>query len=175
MDALHRSPGDRCRRAHHAAGDHHRQGPPGPGRGRLRPVPGRGGPVSRQPLNIDGYHVPVKGFTQAVQVSGVGQMVYVSGLTARQADGSVAAVGDAAGQAREIMRSLQRMLAAAGATLDDVVRIVTYLTDIADHPAVHAVRREFFGDEPPASTSVQVVLLYDERQLVEIEATAVLP
>jgi 2-iminobutanoate/2-iminopropanoate deaminase len=131
--------------------------------------------VSREPLNIPEYHVPVAGFTQAVTVSKVERMIFVSGLTARQADGSVASVGDAAGQARAALTSLQRMLEAAGASLDDVVRIVTYLTDIEDHPAVHAVRREFFGDEPPASTSVGVVRLYDERQLVEIEATAVLP
>lgn len=131
--------------------------------------------MTRDAYNIPEYLVPVDGFTTAVQVSEVGKMVFVSGLTARQADGSVAAVGDAAGQAREIMLSLQRILAVAGASLDDVVRIVTYLTDIDDHPAVHAVRREFFGDEPPASTSVGVVRLYDERQLVEIEATAVLP
>lgn len=130
--------------------------------------------MSRDAYNIPEYLVPVDGFTTAVQVSNVGKMVFVSGLTARQADGSVASAGDAAGQAREIMQSLRRILAVAGATLDDVVRIVTYLTDIADHPAVHAVRREFFGDEPPASTSVGVVRLYDERQLVEIEATAVL-
>lgn len=131
--------------------------------------------VRRDAINVEDYHVPVAGFTQAVQVAGGGRMVFVSGLTARQADGGVAAAGDPAGQTREILRSLQRILAAAGASLDHVVRIVTYLVDIDHHPAVHAVRREFFGDEPPASTSVQVVRLYDERQLVEIEATAVLP
>ena len=125
--------------------------------------------------NIDDYLVPVDGFTTAVKASGVGEMIFVSGLTARQSDGSVAGVGDAAAQARQLLSSLQRILGARGATLEHVTRIVTYLVDIEDHAAVHQVRREFFGDEPPASTSVQVVRLFDERQLVEIEATAVLP
>lgn len=129
--------------------------------------------MPRDTFNIPEYHVPVEGFTQAVEAADVGSMIFVSGLTARQADGGVAAVGDAGGQARAALSSLEAILAGRGAGLDDVVRIVTYLVDINDHSAVHAVRRELFGDEPPASTTVQVVRLYDERQLVEIEATAV--
>lgn len=130
--------------------------------------------MSRRTHNIAAYHVPVDGFTQFVEVTSPGRMIFVSGLTARQSDGTVGAVGDPAGQARLIMRSMQTMLEGVGASLDDVVRIVTYLTDIDDHAAVHQVRREFFGDEPPASTSVGVVRLYHPDQLVEIEATAVL-
>lgn len=125
--------------------------------------------------NIPEYHVPVEGFTTAVKVTGGYETIFVSGLTARMADGNVDKVGDAAGQARVLLTSLQRILAARGASLEHVVRIVTYLVDINDHYAVHQVRRQFFGDEPPASTSVQVMALYDERQLVEIEATALIP
>lgn len=121
------------------------------------------------------YHVPVDGFTQAVKVSAGGATwLYISGLTARDRTGEVLHEGDAAKQARQVLISLREILAEAGADLSDVVRIVTYLTNIDDHSAVHAVRREFFGNQPPASTSVQVSRLYDKRQLLEIEATAVL-
>ena len=62
-----------------------------------------------------------------------------------------------------------------GGSLDDVVRVVIYLVDMEYYPIVHRVRSEFFGDEPPASTCVQVSRLYDTRQLIEIEASAIIP
>ena len=74
---------------------------------------------------------------------------------------------------RLILQTLTRILADAGATPGDVVRIVTYLVDMRHHPLVHAVRRDYFGDHPPASTTVEVSRLFDERQLLEIEATAI--
>ena len=130
--------------------------------------------MPRSPFNVSSYHVPVAGFTHAVQTPAEGNLVFVSGLTARTADGGIAAEGDPEGQARKILQSLTAILAEAGGTLDDVVRIVTYLVDMGHHQAIHAVRREFFGDEPPASTTVEVSRLYDERQLLEIEATAMI-
>ncbi|HET8590562.1 MAG TPA: Rid family hydrolase, partial [Nakamurella sp.] len=104
-----------------------------------------------------------------------GTMLFVSGLTARLADGTVACLGDPAGQTRIILSALRDILREAGGELTDVVRTVTYLMDINDHSAVHVVRREFFGEQPPASTTVQVTRLFDERQLLEIEATAIIP
>lgn len=132
-------------------------------------------PLTLSIVNIPGYHVPVPGFTQAVKASvGGATWLYVSGLTSRDSTGEILHVGDAAKQARQILVSLKAILAQCGGDLTDVVRIVTYLTNIDHHPAVHAVRREFFGDDPPASTSVEVSRLYDQRQLIEIEATAIL-
>lgn len=126
----------------------------------------------RDAINVSSYHVPVEGFSQAVRAGSRGELVFVSGLTARAADGEVGPVGDAAGQARRILQALDNILREAGGSLDDVVRTVTYLMDIRHHAEVHAVRREFFGDAPPASTTVQVSRLYHEDQLLEIEATA---
>jgi 2-iminobutanoate/2-iminopropanoate deaminase len=131
--------------------------------------------TTRDAVNVTSYDVPVEGFSQAVRVSAEGQLLFVSGLTARSADGSIGPVGDPGGQTRTLLVALQAILREAGADLDDVVRIVTYLVDIRHHQQVHAVRREFFGDVPPASTTVQVTRLYDERQLIELEATAVIP
>ena len=131
--------------------------------------------MTRRCVNIKDYLVPVDGFTQAVVVPGPPKMIFVSGLTARQGDGSIAHIGDAAGQTREILESLSRILEAAEASPDDVVRMVTYLVDMADHESVHRIRTEYFGGAPPASTSVEVSQLYDHRQLVEMEFTAVVP
>ena len=130
--------------------------------------------MPRQVFNSSRYHVPVPGFTQAVLAPARGTFVFVSGITARTADGTIVAVGDIEGQTRQVLENLKTILVEVGGDLEDVVRIVTYLRDMKDHPTVHALRREYFGDNPPASTSVQVSRLFDERQLIEIEATAIL-
>jgi 2-iminobutanoate/2-iminopropanoate deaminase len=130
--------------------------------------------MARDVINSRLYHVPVAGFTQAVQAPAAGKLVFVSGITARNADGKIEGVGDPAAQAKRILENLRIILAEAGGSLDDVVRIVTYLRDMQHHPAVHAVRHQYFGDSPPASTTVEVSRLFDESQLVEIEATAII-
>ena len=126
---------------------------------------------------IDGaaYGVPIAGFTHAVEVSGDCRFVFVSGVTARDAEGRIAGVGDLAGQTRQVYENLERILAEAGATLDDVVRVVTYLRRMDDYPAMHAVRRRYWPEHAPASTTVEVGQLYDPDQLLEVEVTAVVP
>jgi enamine deaminase RidA (YjgF/YER057c/UK114 family) len=130
--------------------------------------------MPRQVVNSARYHVPVRGFTQAVTAPSSGTLVFVSGLTARNADGTIVAEGDTRGQTRQIFENLKVILKEVGGTLDDVVRTVQYLKDMRDHPQMQEVKREYFGDRPPASTSVEVSRLFDERQLIEIEATAVI-
>jgi len=58
--------------------------------------------------------------------------------------------------------------------LDDVVRIVTYLRDMGDYSSMEDVRREYFGERPPASTTLEISRLFHPDQLIEVEATAVL-
>ena len=131
--------------------------------------------MPRQIVNSSAYHVPVVGFTQAVRAPADGDFLFVSGLTARTADGTIVAEGDIGGQTRQVLDNLRTILKEAGGSLDDVVRIVTYLRHADDHPLVHAIRVEYFGPQPPASTTVTVTRLFDERQLIELEATALLP
>jgi enamine deaminase RidA (YjgF/YER057c/UK114 family) len=129
----------------------------------------------RQVVNSPAYGVPLAGFSHAVRVPRGADLLFVSGLTSRTADGDIVHEGDIAGQTRQVITNLRAILAEVGADLGDVVRIVTYLRNIEDHAIVHAVRREFFGDAPPASTTVEISRLFDERQLIELEATASLP
>ncbi len=131
--------------------------------------------MPREPFNSHRYHVPVPGFTQAVKAPARGTFLFISGLTARTDDGTIVAEGDIRGQTRKVLENMKAILEDAGGSMADVVRIVTYLRDSREHLAVHEVRREFFGDTPPASTTVQIGRLFDERQLIEIEATALLP
>jgi len=104
-----------------------------------------------------------------------GRMVFVSGMTARAPDGSVVGEGDIAAQTRRVCERVQAAVEAAGGTLDDVAQVIVYVMDVGDFDAIHAIRREFFESEPPASTMVQVARLVDPRCLIEISAIAVLP
>jgi enamine deaminase RidA (YjgF/YER057c/UK114 family) len=126
----------------------------------------------RRAANSSRYHVPISGFSQSIVVPADGTFIFASGLTARTADGTVVAVGDYAGQTRQILENLRVILAESGASLDDVVALHTFMRDITQWQAVQSVWEEYWGGTFPASTAVQIVRLFDERQLIEIEAIA---
>jgi 2-iminobutanoate/2-iminopropanoate deaminase len=128
--------------------------------------------LPRNPVNSSRYSLPIQGFSQAVVATTPGRFVFVSGLTARSADGTIVAVGDLQGQVKQVMENLRIVLEAAGASLDDVVRIHTYVRDISNFEPIESCWREYWGEVWPASTLVQIARLFDERQLIEIEATA---
>jgi 2-iminobutanoate/2-iminopropanoate deaminase len=106
-------------------------------------------------------------------VARVGNTLYVAGQVSRGSDGKVVAPNDAAGQAEQVYDNLERALAAAGATLRDVVKITTFLTDRADSAAVTKVRFARFGDHRPPHTGLIVQLGGPEIKL-EVEVIAVL-
>ncbi len=129
--------------------------------------------MSKEILHSDQLPPPVGVFSQAVRVPAQGHVIYVSGLTARNVDGTTHAPGDVRAQTRRVLDNLRVILAAGGATLDDVVRVVVYIRDMGDFKAIHEVRAEYFTQDPPASTMVEVSRLVAADMLIEIEATAV--
>ncbi|MBI1257901.1 MAG: hypothetical protein GC204_10555 [Chloroflexi bacterium] len=76
-------------------------------------------------------------------------------------------------QTRQVFENLKAILEAAGSSLDKVVKVNVYLTDINDFAAMNEVYASFFGAEPPARTTVQVAKL-PLGLIVEIEATALI-
>ncbi len=111
--------------------------------------------------------------SQGVEVT-AGKMVFVSGQVARDLDGSVAGVGDITAQTRKVLQNMQAVLAESGATMDDVVKVTVFVTNLEQHfAAIHKVRSEFFKSDYPASTMVEVKSLVHEDMLIEIEAIAV--
>jgi len=79
-----------------------------------------------------------------------------------------------ADQARHCLTSLERVCAAAGATLADAVRVGVFLTDMAAFAEVNEVYATFFSGEPPARTTVGVAALPGGAQL-EMDAVVALP
>ena len=110
------------------------------------------------------------GYCRAVRV---GKLIHVAGTTAVDAEGAVVAPGDAYGQARHILGTIERALLELGATMGDVVRTRMFVTDIGQWQAIGKAHGEWFADIRPAATMVQVAALIDPALLVEIEVDAI--
>ncbi|RBY85535.1 RidA family protein [Blastococcus sp. TF02A-30] len=108
-------------------------------------------------------------------VTDPGRMVFTAGACPLDADGRTVAVGDVAGQARQVMANLTTALEGAGAGLGDVLKTTVYVatTERADLVAAWDVVRAAFGDHDAPSTLVGVTVLGHPDQLVEVEAVAV--
>jgi len=102
-----------------------------------------------------------------------GKLVFVSGLLARNRDGEIVGKGNMAAQIRQVGENLKVALAAAGATLANLVRTQTFTTDIDEFFKHVDVRMEYFGVALPTSTTVEVRRLSHPDFLVEVEAIAV--
>ena len=103
-----------------------------------------------------------------------GDLIFVSGQLAIDDDFKLVAKGDVAGQARKVFDNIQRVLAEAGGTLQDVVQVQVFVMDMKDRETITPVRREYFGENRPVSTLVQVSKLAVEGALLEVNAIAAL-
>jgi reactive intermediate/imine deaminase len=108
------------------------------------------------------------------EVSG-GRLIYVAGQVPADAEGRTVARGDVVGQTRQVLENIRAVLAEAGATPADVIKITIFSTDIRNRDAINKARGEFFKPPYPASTQVGVAALADPDFLVEIEAVAFVP
>ena len=123
-------------------------------------------------IHSDELSEPVGVFVQATRAPAGSDAVHVSGLTSRNKDGSTFAPNDVKEQTRHILTNLEKILAAAGANLEDVAKVTVYITNMDDFDAIHEVRREFFRHSRPASAMVEVSRLVQDDMVIEIEAVA---
>lgn len=105
----------------------------------------------------------------------VGDTVYIAGHTALAPDGSVVHPGDPETQMRFTLDGIAATLATVGATLNDIVQIRIYLTDLRDRERVLAIRRQYFTAPYPASTLLGVTALALEGLTVEVDGVAIIP
>ena len=113
----------------------------------------------------------VVGYSRAVRV---GNIVEVAGTTAVDGDALVGE-GDIYLQTQFILQKIGKALEQAGSSLEHVVRTRMFITDISLWEEAGRAHGEVFSSIKPASTMVEVSALIDQRLLIEIEATAIIP
>ena len=127
--------------------------------------------MPRQPITTTDAPAAIGPYSQAVRA---GATVYLSGQIALDpATGSVVEGGIDA-QARRAFENLRAVCAAAGGSLDDVVRLGLYLTDLGEFAAVNAVMAEYFSAPYPARSTIEVSAL-PKGVVFEVDAVLVLP
>jgi 2-iminobutanoate/2-iminopropanoate deaminase len=112
-------------------------------------------------------------FSHATMVAARGRLVFISGMTARRADGTIAGIGDIEAQTRQVCENVKAAVEQAGGTMDDICRVDVYVRNMEHFDLIHKVRRDYFKAPPPASTMVEVTKMTSPDYLIEINAIAV--
>ena len=131
--------------------------------------------MPKREIHTDALAKPNGYFSQAVEADRGGRLVFISGMTARRADGTIAGVGDVEAQTRQVCENLKAAVEAAGGTLADICRVDVYVRNMEHFDVIHRVRREYFPPPAPASTMVEVNKFTSPDYLIEINAIAVVP
>jgi 2-aminomuconate deaminase len=128
-----------------------------------------------------GHLVGVPEFAQYSRVRAAGGLLFVAGISSRQPDNSVkgarqdasgALITDVRAQTEGAIENLGSVLAAWGATLEDVVDVTVFLVDMADYRGFNETWNRYFTTTGPARTTVAVRQLPDAQLIVELKAIA---
>ena len=103
-----------------------------------------------------------------------GRIIFISGMTSRRPDGTIAGVGDIEAQTHQVCQNVKAAVEAAGGTMDDICRVDVYVRNMEHFEKIHKVRREYFKPPAPASTMVEITKMTSPEYLIEINAIAVL-
>jgi 2-iminobutanoate/2-iminopropanoate deaminase len=132
-------------------------------------------PVKRRNIQPEGLHkrrVNDLVLYSHVVVAEPRRLVFISGQVARDVSGKIIGVGDMRAQLRQTLENLKTALEAAGASLADLLRTNTYVTDIDEYFKHVDIRMEYYTHAMPTSTTVEVRRLAQPELLVEIDAIA---
>jgi len=129
--------------------------------------------LKKKDLSPKNFTVKTGSYSHGLSVSdGHTKWIFVTGQIAMNANGDVVSPGNIAGQAEFIFENIKKILAEAGASLDDVVKAQLFLTDMALFSQVSPVRNKYFANSQPVSTMVEVSKLVKEGCMLEIEVIA---
>lgn len=121
-----------------------------------------------QPMGVS---TPSGSWSQGVKV---GELLFIAGQAAEDDQGRVVAPNDSRAQASMAFENMRRVVEAAGGSVEDIVKITAFLTNVEDFPSYNQVRQDFFKKDFPASTTVIVKELAKPEYLLEIEGVAVI-
>jgi enamine deaminase RidA (YjgF/YER057c/UK114 family) len=113
----------------------------------------------------------IVGYSRAVRV---GNVVEVTGTVASGEDGTVVGENNPYEQTRYVYQKIKKVLAEAGARMEDVIRVRMFVTDITQWMEYGRAHSEFFSHIKPCNTMVEVSALIEKEYMIEIEATAII-
>lgn len=127
--------------------------------------------MSKKVIFTENAPAVVGPYSQAIQV---GDLLYTAGQTGTDPATGNLVEGGVTAQTEQAIKNVQAVLAAAGATLDDVVKCGVFLKRMSDFAAMNEVYARMFGENRPARTTVAVAAL-PKSALFEIDTVAYLP
>lgn len=127
--------------------------------------------MSRTPIHTELAPAAIGPYSQAVRS---GNLVFLSGQTPLDPATGLLAEGDISVQARRAFDNIKAVCEAAGGSMDDIVRVGLYLTDLSQFTAVNAVMAEYFQTPYPARSTIEVSALPRDAEF-EVDAVLVLP
>ncbi|MGV8943976.1 RidA family protein [Thermomonas sp.] len=127
--------------------------------------------MSRTPIHTELAPAAIGPYSQAIRS---GNMVFLSGQTPLDPATGVLVEGDISVQARRAFDNIKAVCEAAGGSMDDIVRVGLYLTDLSQFAAVNAVMAEYFQTPYPARSTIEVSALPKAANF-EVDAVLVLP
>jgi len=126
--------------------------------------------MGKKRIETDSVATTKKPYSQGVVVTS-GTLVFTSGVISRDRDGQVVGKGDIREQTRQCLRNITGIIEGGGGSLNDLVKMTVFITDLADYVGMNEIRREMLDGIDFASSTVKVVL-NDPDALIEIEAVA---
>ena len=129
--------------------------------------------MKKQQLQSSKIRQPSGHFSQAIAIEAKGKLVFISGMTSRRPDGTIAGIGDIEAQTHQVCQNVKAAVEAAGGTMDDICRVDVYVRNMEHFDKIHKVRREYFKAPAPASTMVEITKMTSPEYLIEINAIAV--
>lgn len=130
--------------------------------------------MNKQQLNPKDFTEIMGAYSHGLKVDiGDSEMIFVTGQIAMDKDGNAVIPNDITAQAEFIFQNIQKILAEGGASIDDVVKAVIYVTDMNDFKAISAVRNKYFEKAKPVSTLVEISKTVKEGCNLEIEVIAI--
>ena len=116
---------------------------------------------------VPGEMEPVSHYCHVVRAD---RYIWLSGMVGVAADGSIP--NDTAAQFDIALKTIDNCLRHAGGLPNQIIKVQVFMTDIKERDLINPARIEYFGDNRPASTLIEVSALVDPRMKVEIEAVA---
>ncbi len=126
--------------------------------------------MSTRKINPSSIAAPVGAYSHAIAAPAAGRWLHLSGQVGIRPDGSLP--DDFAGQAQAAWSNVRAILEDADMSIENLVKVTTFLVDRGDLPALNGVRAPFLGEHRPASTLLVVAALARPEWRIEIEAVA---